>query len=83
MIVYFDKAILGISKELQQLRTKRFDELMVKNGSDQFQLQFPDPSALKLSKPELIDCPKQQELAVIGQRQFKVTCYFVKNLKNI
>jgi hypothetical protein len=56
---------------------------MAKIGNVQFQLEFPDSKALQVSKSDLVDCPKTHTVALIGQRSFKITCYFLPTLKSI
>lgn len=56
--------------------------MIVQNNSDQIQLQVPDPATLGIEKAQLQDCEKVSTVTLIGQRSFKVTCYFVNFLRN-
>ena len=56
--------------------------MIVQNNSDQIQLQIPDPATLGIEKAQLQDCEKVSTVTLIGQRSFKVTCYFVNFLRN-
>ena len=77
-----DATLNPISEELRALRQKKFDELVVQNQSDQIKLQVADTSSLGLTKNDLQDSQKVSQMMVIGQRPFKVTCYFIECLKN-
>lgn len=80
--IYFDKDIDSISEELQAMQRKRFDELVVQNGSDQLKLEIEDLAQLEVSKADLLDCPKRNIVTVIGQRPLKISCYFISNLRS-
>lgn len=43
---------------------------------------MPDPTTLAIEKAQLQDCVKASIVTLIGQRSFKVTCYFVNFLRN-
>ena len=63
------------------MRQAQFDETVANIGLVQFQLEFPDAKVLQVSKSELVDCPKTHTVALIGQRPFKITCYFLQALR--
>ena len=35
-----------------------------------------------MSQSDLVDCPKTNQITVVGQRSFKLTCYFLPQLRN-
>ena len=43
---------------------------------------MPDPTTLQIEKAQLQDAEKAGIVTLIGQRNFKITCYFVNFLKN-
>ena len=55
---------------------------MIQNQSDQIKLQVQDTASLGLTKNDLQDSQKVSQMMIIGQRPFKVTCYFIECLKN-
>ena len=67
---------------MKEIRQKQFDEKIVQNNSDQIQLQVTDPAKLGIEKAQLQDCQKASTVTLIGQRSFKVTCYYVNFLRN-
>lgn len=82
LTVVFDDQAEPMSEELREQRQKLFDEQVVQNNSDQVSLQVPEPELLGIERAQLQDCEKTSVVTLIGQRSFKVTCYFVNFLRN-
>ena len=80
--VVFDESLQTIAEEQRAKRQQAFDEQVVKNNSDQVTLQVPDPSVLGIERAQLLDCDKASTTTLIGQRTFKVTCYFLNFLRS-
>lgn len=82
MVAMFDETVETMTEELRAQRQKLFDEQVVQNNSDQIKLQVPDPLGLEIERSQLQDCEKVSTVTLIGQRSFKVTCYFVNFLRS-
>ena len=77
-----DSKAEAFSALMQQMKQSQFDETIAKIGNVQFQLECPDPRTLAVSQSDLVDCPKTNQITVVGQRSFKLTCYFLPQLRN-
>ena len=76
-----DTKLEPFSSLLAQLQQQQFDDNFANIGQVQFQLEISDSKSLQLTKSELLNSPKTQKVTVIGKRPFKVTCYFIFQLK--
>ncbi len=45
--------------------------------------EFPDSRVLGINLNILAECQKTTQVSIINKRIFKMTCYFVNNLKNL
>jgi hypothetical protein len=67
--------IIGrLKKEKQRQQVDRHD--MLEN-------ELADPKALGITLNVLAECEKTTQVSIINRKVFKITCYFVNNLKNL
>ena len=72
MKITVDPEVTPMSEELKALKQQKFEELVIKNQSDQIKLQLPDVELLGLTKHDLQDSQKVSQVMVIGQHQSRV-----------
>ena len=66
MKITVDPEVTPMSEELRALKQQKFEELVIKNQSDQIKLQLPDVELLGLTKHDLQDSQKVSQVMVIG-----------------
>eukprot|EP00347_Sterkiella_histriomuscorum_P009856 403339614 len=78
--VQVDKQVQPMSKLIEEIKRKKF--LAQIDSQDILQTEL-DSKQIQISLSQLAECPKLTTVSIINRKVFKITAYFLSNLKNL